>query len=64
MTESRIPQTIANLINARWIVPVEPEGQVLEHYALAIDGGRIVALLPQAEAAARYQAETCLTGTC
>ncbi|MCC6134193.1 MAG: TRZ/ATZ family hydrolase [Candidatus Contendobacter sp.] len=61
MTESRIPQTIATLINARWIIPVEPEGQVLEHHALAIDGGRIVALLPQAEAAARYQAETCLT---
>jgi len=53
MTEPRMTQAIATLINARWIVPVEPEGQVLEHHALAIDGGRILAILPQAEAAAR-----------
>ncbi|MCC7221050.1 MAG: TRZ/ATZ family hydrolase [Candidatus Contendobacter sp.] len=53
-------QAISTLINARWIVPVEPEGLILEYYALAIDGGRILAILPQAEAATRYQAETCL----
>ena len=61
MTEPRMTQAIATLINARWIVPVEPEGQVLEHHALAIDSGRILAILPQAEAAARYLADTCLT---
>ncbi len=53
-------QAISTLINARWIVPVEPEGLILEYHALAIDGGRILAILPQAEAATRYQAETCL----
>jgi 5-methylthioadenosine/S-adenosylhomocysteine deaminase len=52
-----MPQPIATLLNARWIVPVEPEGQVLEHHALAIQDGRILALLPQAEAAVRYTAE-------
>lgn len=53
-------QAVATLLNARWIVPVEPEGQVLEHHALVIQDGRILALLPQAEAATRYTAETCL----
>jgi 5-methylthioadenosine/S-adenosylhomocysteine deaminase len=55
-----MPQPIATLLNARWIVPVEPEGQVLEHHALAIQNGRILALLPQAEAAVRYTAEISL----
>ena len=52
-----MPQPVATLLNARWIVPVEPEGRVLEQHALAIQDGRIVALLPQAEAAVRYTAE-------
>ncbi len=55
-----MPQPVAALFNARWIVPVEPEGQVLEHHALVIQDGRILALLPQAEAATRYVAETCV----
>nr|MCU0809366.1 amidohydrolase family protein [Candidatus Contendobacter sp.] len=55
-----MPQPIATLLNARWIVPVEPEEQVLEHHALAIQNGRILALLPQAEAAVRYTAEISL----
>ncbi len=55
-----MPKTVAALLNARWIAPVEPEGQILEHYALVIQDGRILALLPQAEAATRYTAETCL----
>lgn len=46
------------LINARWIVPVQPAGQVLDHYAVAVNGGQIVALLPQAQARARFQAHT------
>ena len=51
---------VATLLNARWIVPVEPEGLVLEHHALAMDGGRILAILPQAEAATRYTAAMTL----
>lgn len=42
------------LIEARWIVPVEPAGVVLENHAVAIDKGRIVAILPQEQAAARF----------
>ena len=44
------------LIHARWIIPIEPARQVLEHYAIAIDQGTIVALLPQKEADERYRA--------
>src|SRR5690606_14425065 len=37
------------LIEARWIIPVEPTG-VLEGHALAVHDGRIEALLPAPEA--------------
>ena len=54
------PGKIDLLIEARWVIPVEPHGVVLEHHAVAVAGGRIVALLPIAEARARYAArETC-----
>lgn len=55
-----MPKAVAALLNARWIVPIEPEGQVLDHHALILQDGRILDLLPQAEAATRYVAETCL----
>jgi 5-methylthioadenosine/S-adenosylhomocysteine deaminase len=42
------------LINARWVVPVEPAGTVLERHAVAVHAGRIEAVLPQAQAAARF----------
>jgi len=49
-------QTVETLVHARWIVPVEPADRVLENHALAIAHGRIVALLPSAEAASRFAA--------
>jgi 5-methylthioadenosine/S-adenosylhomocysteine deaminase len=42
------------LIEPRWLVPVEPHGSVLEDHAVAIDGERIVAVLPCMDAHARY----------
>lgn len=42
------------LINARWIIPVVPENRILNNCAIAIHEGRILALLPQEEAAKRY----------
>ena len=42
------------LIHARWVVPVEPEGTVLEEHAVAVRDGRIEALLPSREAAERF----------
>jgi 5-methylthioadenosine/S-adenosylhomocysteine deaminase len=44
----------AFVIEPRWIVPVEPAGQVLENHAVAVRDGRIEALLPAAEAASRF----------
>ncbi len=44
------------LIAARWIVPVEPERTVLEDHAIAINKGRIVAILQQCEAQNRFSA--------
>ncbi|MDT8438251.1 MAG: TRZ/ATZ family hydrolase [Wenzhouxiangellaceae bacterium] len=39
---------------ARWIVPVVPEGEVLEGQALVLDGETIVEILPAAALDARY----------
>ncbi len=55
-----MPQPITTLLNARWIVPVEPEGLVLEHHALAILDGRILSILPRNQAAACFSAEFTL----
>ncbi|MEP6899398.1 MAG: TRZ/ATZ family hydrolase [Rhodanobacter sp.] len=42
------------LIEARWVVPVEPHAVVLEHHAVVIDKGTIVAVLPIANARSTY----------
>ena len=43
------------LVVPRWLVPVEPAGVVLEQHALAVDGGRIVAVLPAEEARRTFE---------
>jgi 5-methylthioadenosine/S-adenosylhomocysteine deaminase len=45
------------LIEAGWVVPVVPHGVVLEGHAVAVSGDRIVAVLPLAEARARFDAK-------
>ncbi len=47
-------QPVDLLIEARWVVPVEPHGVVLDEHAVVIDGGVIRAILPIAEAHAAY----------
>mgnify|MGYP001627829933 FL=1 len=42
-------------INARWLIPVEPFGEVLEHQAVIILGDRIEAIVSQAEADHAYR---------
>lgn len=44
------------IIEARWIVPVEPPGVVLESHAVVVRGGAIAAVAPASEVAARYTA--------
>ena len=48
---------IDTLIEARWIVPVEPENVVFEHHSIAVDAGRILAILPADETKRRYSAK-------
>jgi 5-methylthioadenosine/S-adenosylhomocysteine deaminase len=50
-------QTADTLIHARWIIPVEPRGQVLEHHALAVRNGRVVAIISSETADSVWQAE-------
>ena len=54
-------QAVDALIHARWIVPVVPAGQVLEQHAVALQHGRIAAVLPSAEAKRRFRAEEEIT---
>jgi 5-methylthioadenosine/S-adenosylhomocysteine deaminase len=49
---------IDTLIHARWIIPVEPDGAAYEHHSLAMDSGRIVAILPRQEAQQRFSADS------
>jgi 5-methylthioadenosine/S-adenosylhomocysteine deaminase len=42
------------LLSARWIIPVEPDGLVLEQHTLVIGDGRILEILPTDEARGRY----------
>lgn len=58
-TPATIP-TVDLIINARWIVPIIPQDRVLEGCALVVNKGNILALLPQNEAAKRFDAKQTL----
>jgi 5-methylthioadenosine/S-adenosylhomocysteine deaminase len=52
---------IDTLINARWLIPVDainkhPENNILEHHSLAINDGKIIAMLPTEKAQNKYTA--------
>jgi 5-methylthioadenosine/S-adenosylhomocysteine deaminase len=48
------PTSIDLLIEARWVVPIEPHGVILDDHAVAIDGGIIQAILPVEQARQRF----------
>jgi 5-methylthioadenosine/S-adenosylhomocysteine deaminase len=50
------PRPCDLIIEAGWVVPVEPHGVVLEDHAVVVSGGAIVAVLPRWEARANYDA--------
>jgi len=56
MTVDAQPQPCDLLIEAGFVVPVQPHGAVLEDHAVAVKDGAILALLPIAEARARFTA--------
>ena len=45
---------IDTIIEARWIIPAEPYGLVLENHAIAIDKGVIQAVLPASEISRQF----------
>ena len=49
-------QSADTLVEGRWVIPVEPEGVVLEHHTVVVDGGRIEAIVPHARARSDYTA--------
>lgn len=48
-------RSIDLLINAQWVIPIEPEGVTLPQHSVAIDGGRIVAVLATELARTSFQ---------
>ncbi len=57
VSEAPIPEACDLLIEARYVVPVQPHAVVLDHHAVAIRGGEILAVLPIAEARIRFEAK-------
>ncbi|WP_369933176.1 TRZ/ATZ family hydrolase [Xanthomonas tesorieronis] len=51
-----IPESCDLLIEAGYVVPIEPHAVVLEDHAVAVRGSEIVAVLPTAQARARFTA--------
>ncbi len=49
------------VIQARWIIPVEPESVIYENYSLVINDGKIVDLLPQQTALEQFQPQSLQT---
>jgi len=49
-------QNIDTLIYAGWVIPVVPENAVYEHHAIAINDGKIIAILPSDQAASSFTA--------
>ena len=49
-------ENVDSLIHAKWIVPVEPQGQVLPDHSIALRHGKIAALGPTGEIRGRFTA--------
>jgi len=45
---------VDQILEARWIIPVEPHGIVLDHHAVALAGDKIAELLPIEQAREKY----------
>ena len=49
-------QKVDTLINARWVIPVEPD-ITLAHHSIVLHQGKVLAVLPTADAQQQYQAD-------
>lgn len=52
--------TVETLIHARWVIPVEPDRHPLDHHSIAIEDGRIAALLPSDRARREFSSGNVL----
>ena len=46
---------IDTLLNARWIIPANPDNKLLENHSLAIQAGHILEILPTQQAEKKYE---------
>lgn len=53
-----ILQNVDTIINARWIIPVEPVETIYENYSLVIHQGKILDILPTSRCLKKYQSHT------
>ncbi|MCW5603932.1 MAG: TRZ/ATZ family hydrolase [Burkholderiales bacterium] len=53
-------QTVDCIIDARWVIPVDPPG-TLDHHSIVVSGGNIAAVLPTDQARQRYRSADHLT---
>lgn len=53
-----VSQDIDLLIEASWILPVEPDGKLLEQHSVAVNAGRILDVLPSQAANIRFRARS------
>ena len=52
-----INNRVDTLIDAQWVIPVEPARQILPQHSIAIRAGSILDILPTSEAHTKYQAQ-------
>ena len=48
------PTSIDLLLHCRWVLPIAPHNQILQDHSIAIDGGRILEVLPTDSACEKY----------
>lgn len=48
------PISIDLLLNCQWVLPIVPNDQILQDHSIAVDGGRIIEILPIQDAAQKY----------
>jgi len=51
-------QEVDTIIHARWIIPVEPDETIYEHYSLVIQHGKILDILPRKRCQKKYTGQT------
>ncbi len=53
-------QQVETIIQARWVIPVQPEGVIIDDGCVVVDQGRILAVGSQAECAQKYYSENVI----